>query len=677
MALAIDIKAKVAEEPRISVRSWQQNPMGAAFTIDAPLPPIPQEPPLEQEGRCPNNPLWSSRFAGGSESWWPVTHPAWSKFTNRFAMSPLPPLSLKNSDGGGGVVYSNTWQVNFPYDGFYGFKGTGDNRGRILIDGEEVYQLRGFKKSSPEIVKRKITEGNHEVTLEIENQDQRKRKKVKKTFFNTQDWVKNLESVTEKVDVNFKVTTAAGFSNGVELVGEFSFRKGFKDPQLNESVTKSLETGKVYDVIFSSTSDNSGSGNKNYQLKFDGLNKVNNPIEVSGNNKNNQRNTLKLRDGHGSDTNARFTIMSSSPGVDAKFSRDGRNLEVKGKGDVTLRLKWDDKPSTAGVAVRSITLGGKTWRQRGEKGDQTETIKVSGSDGRNRSFNIRLRNAGETVVQMEEHTDNDWRDLVISASKGKFYDIKGNRCKYVIGQRNKGLASGSKIGGVTYTGPELFKFKHPAWSKLMNDTSVSPYTPPLNTDNPNINGTFNLKWSGVRFSENGRYDITFQADNIAKLFINGTKAHEVRSFRGEPTPRYVELSRGTYDVEIQLTNVPSPKDIFNDNPSGVALKITKDITIVSSDSPAWTDNPVGASAMIIPPPCPKVIEGTGFVERIEVIEPGNGHPPPEFPEGGGTGIPVTLQLTDIVPTATGIGYTLEIELLLKFLVDLQLNLNQN
>ena len=113
MALAIDIKAKVAEEPRISAKSWQENPMGAAFTIDAPLPPIPQEPPVEQEGRCPNNPLWSSRFAGGSESWWPVTHPAWSKFTNRFAMSPLPPLSLPNSDGGGGIVYSNTWQVDF------------------------------------------------------------------------------------------------------------------------------------------------------------------------------------------------------------------------------------------------------------------------------------------------------------------------------------------------------------------------------------------------------------------------------------------------------------------------------------------------------------------------------------------------------------------------------------
>ena len=101
----------------------------------------------------------------------------------------------------------------------------------------------------------------------------------------------------------------------------------------------------------------------------------------------------------------------------------------------------------------------------------------------------------------------------------------------------------------------------------------------------------------------------------------------------------------------------TPRNIFNSNPSGVALRITKELTIVSSESPPWTSNPVGASAMIIPPPCPKVIEGTGFVERIDVLEPGNGHPPPEFPAGGGTGIPVTLQLVDIVPTATGIGYT--------------------
>ena len=107
-------------------------------------------------------------------------------------------------------------------------------------------------------------------------------------------------------------------------------------------------------------------------------------------------------------------------------------------------------------------------------------------------------------------------------------------------------------------------------------------------------------------------------------FYKRDRSSRSKIFQREPRKRYVELSRGTYDVEIQLTNVPNPRNIFNSNPSGVALRITKELTIVSSESPPWTSNPVGASAMIIPPPCPKVIEGTGFVERIDVLEPGNG-----------------------------------------------------
>ena len=666
MALAIDIKGKLAEEPRISARSWQQNPMGAAFTIDAPLPPIPQEPPVEQEGRCPNNPLWSSRSAGGSESWWPVTHPAWSKFTNRFAMSPLPPLSLPNSDGGGGIVYSNTWQVDFPYDGFYGFKGTGDNRGRILIDGQEVYQLRGFKNPSPQIVKRKITEGNHEVTLEIENQDQRKRKKVTREFFNTQKWQAPIKE---------------GPPNPAEVSVEY---RG-----LNQGTTKVV------------------SGDKNYPIQFEDLNPSNRRIEVSGKNSTNQNDTLKLRDGRGSDANVKFTIMSTSPGVSAKFSDDGRTLLTKGKGNVTIRLKYDDNPNYAGEAVRSITIAGTKWRKkRKEYGEETKTINVGAKDSKevigkggftvsgndvkmrdghgddiNSTFSIvsstvdakfssdgrkiNYKGSGEITLRLKWDDNPKKYGVAVDsiAVGGKVWDQKGEKGSKtqtikVTAESNTtgGVQSGKSIGGVTYTGPELFNFKHPAWSELMNKISVSPYTPPLNEDNPDINGTFTLKWSGVKFSENGRYDVAFQADNIAKLFINGTEVQEVRSFRGEPRPRYVELSRGTYDIEIELTNIPVTRDIFNSNPSGVALRITKELTIVSSESPAWTSNPVGASAMIIPPPCPKVVEGTGFVEKIEVIEPGNGHPPPEFPAGGGTGIPVTLQLTDIVPTAPGIGY---------------------
>ena len=581
-------------------------------------------------------------------------------------MSPLPPLSLPNSDGGGGIVYSNTWQVDFPYDGFYGFKGTGDNKGRILIDGQEVYRLRGFKNPSPEIVKRKITEGNHEVTLEIENQDQRKRKKVTREFFNTQKWQAPIKE---------------GPPNPAEVSVEY---RG-----LNQGITKQV------------------SGDKNYPIQFEDLNSSNRRIEVSGKNSTNQNDTLKLRDGKGSDANVKFTIMSTSPGVSAKFSDDGRQLLTKGRGNVTIRLKYDDNPNYAGEAVRSITIAGKKWRkERKHKGEETHTINVgskdttevigkggftvSGNDVKmrdghgndiNSTFSIvsstvdakfssdgrKINYKGSGEITLRLKWDDNPRKYGVAVDSiavgGKVWDQKGEKGSKTQtikvtaeSSTTGGVQSGKSIGGVTYTGPELFNFKHPAWSELMNKISVSPYTPPLNEDNPDINGTFTLKWSGVKFSENGRYDVAFQADNIAKLFINGTEVQEVRSFRGEPRKRYVELSRGTYDVEIQLTNVPNPRNIFNSNPSGVALRITKELTIVSSESPPWTSNPVGASAMIIPPPCPKVIEGTGFVERIDVLEPGNGHPPPEFPAGGGTGIPVTLQLVDIVPTATGIGY---------------------
>ena len=56
MALAINIEAAEVELTRVSPKSFNENPMGAAFTIDAPLPPIPQEPVPIAEGRCPKNP---------------------------------------------------------------------------------------------------------------------------------------------------------------------------------------------------------------------------------------------------------------------------------------------------------------------------------------------------------------------------------------------------------------------------------------------------------------------------------------------------------------------------------------------------------------------------------------------------------------------------------------------
>ena len=54
---------------------------------------------------------------------------------------------------------------------------------------------------------------------------------------------------------------------------------------------------------------------------------------------------------------------------------------------------------------------------------------------------------------------------------------------------------------------------------------------------------------------------------------------------------------------------------------------------------------------MIPPPCPKVIQGTGVVTDIIPEEPGNG-----YPVAPGGGPPVTLVLKEIIPTSPGINY---------------------
>ena len=80
------------------------------------------------------------------------------------------------------------------------------------------------------------------------------------------------------------------------------------------------------------------------------------------------------------------------------------------------------------------------------------------------------------------------------------------------------------------------------------------------------------------------------------------------------------------------------------------MQLTK-VVDVPIDSKSWIQNPVGVSAILIPPPCPKTVEGKGIVTEIIADEPGNGYPQPP-----GEGYPVVLRLKEIVPTAKGINY---------------------
>ena len=48
--------------------------------------------------------------------------------------------------------------------------------------------LEGFGSETPQTVKFPLTQGNHTITVEVENRAQTKQKRIKKTIFNTADW---------------------------------------------------------------------------------------------------------------------------------------------------------------------------------------------------------------------------------------------------------------------------------------------------------------------------------------------------------------------------------------------------------------------------------------------------------------------------------------------------------
>jgi len=197
LAVAIDIKTSVVQSQTISTRSWNENPMGVALTIEAPPAPIPQEIKPPQRGRCPNNPIWSTRDPGASQQWYPVEIPSdksnkvGDQYINRYTMSPVPPLNTPNTDGSG-VVWSNTWRINVPFTGNYRIDGTKRGVARIKIDGRVVTGLSGaaenfgsdlswvqnnfagWEDPKTSIVKvgRKstfvrLTEGEHEIAVEL------------------------------------------------------------------------------------------------------------------------------------------------------------------------------------------------------------------------------------------------------------------------------------------------------------------------------------------------------------------------------------------------------------------------------------------------------------------------------------------------------------------------------
>jgi len=684
MGLAIDIKAAFISNDVevVSAKSWNENPMGVAMTIDAPLAPPPKQEIQKQEGRCPNNPIWTTR-SSADETWYPVNVNNWAKFMNRYAISPLPPLGVKGTDGAG-TVFRNSWKVELPYKGYYGVKGTADNFGRLFIDGVEVLgpdsevNFDSYKSLNPKTRKIFLEKKTIDVTVEVENEKQFIWNTIDQKVFSTADWAskQNNTSTTiegvKNVDVTFKVSSASLYANNIEMQGVFSVGKEYGNQNFNETYNRNIEVGKVYDVIF--TSNNQAQKSSRIPIVYKNLNPRNNPIKVRNN-----RKIIDLVDGSRNNTNASI-VIDKTDGGEVTFTDDGKGLKVTGgiagkRVKVTITLVWSDNPRTGGVSLDSFSVADKTWtRTNRQHGNETKDVYIypdNATYNQNNNANIRLRNKGKGVVQMEDWTDNDWVDIMASATDGEFYNMVGNTCKYRIPSKDittieygKGLTGGSTKDGVSYSGPPI--------STYVSGTLGPFLTPTFTTDEEyiaNFNGkTWTMTFNNVDFPEKGTYDIQAEADDVLLVKVDGIQVAEAEVGKGITKTQF-NATKGKRKLELVLMNIDfrdtGTDGTFRYNPTVAAVKITRKVDVAKVDPRSgtaqgkpWTVNPLGVSAILIPPPCPKKIDGVGIVTSVIITDPGNGFDPPLPPERDGdpSGPSVILELDKVIPEDQGINY---------------------
>ena len=415
MAFAMNVKTKdkIVNQTFKKEKSWQDNPIGVALTIDAPEPPKPRlETPKDFGNGCPPNPLWSTRFSNDlndSESWWPVIDASWSKEMDKYAISPVKPTAER--DGGtGSEYYTNSWTVGIAHTGVYGLRGSCDKHGKISVSNDDgmlaiihtpkyetdsepiksttvVGDLANSKDANPGITTFKMNPGKYTVTAKVRNGDTDIKKKINQKVFHTADWIYKKKRPPRFVNISFDIKGRA--TEGHRAI-EFLFTE-----KLNAGHTYNPHTFRIkYNRISGITRRVSAMLKPNTKYKVEAqpitLTPKQNvrkfPIEISSDRRGPtariataSTHTIKYTDAaYQMDTDAEFKILSSSPGIVAAFSPNGKELIVygRGAGTIDLKLEWEDDPKKNGMAVGKLTVGDVTFRQKGREGKKVKTLKL-------------------------------------------------------------------------------------------------------------------------------------------------------------------------------------------------------------------------------------------------------------------------------------------------------------
>ena len=652
----------------LSDSSWQENPMGVALTIDAPRAPKPQETPPPQRGRCPNNPLWTSRFNRGSSgsSWTPCFHPAWSPFMNRHAISPVKPTAAEGSAFSGNE-WAKSWNVNIPYDGFYGVKGTSDNNGSITV-GPEEFKLEHFADADPTLHKVFLRQGSTTIAVRVQNESREFFKPEPEVIFDTADWTS--DPVTLQPDtVKKEVICRAG--------GGYGGR-----PDKRQDKVGRVQVGKGNDGAPGESDETSGGANGGGAGLRRGQAQTGKGGTIDG--------------GFGSDelgnergTNDEVRSDGDSGGDGASYGGGGggsRNRRPAGNGaDGAVFIQWGstgksvlfNKPgvyevlipeSEPGIdlrtAVRMKCIGGGGSGYTETDVDDREKIKIgegrydgdtidvyaereviSGGGGSGGAFaynNVRLPSGARLQVVVGEggkafytQGSSNGFDSYVKVLKAE-YDPK-----YRAGRQIKGK------NGIVYKGPNLASYTKKG--------PLAPYLSPFLVGGTfateEVNGKrWDFAWEKVKFEIDGDYQFDLISDDSVKILIDGVKLYKSTKI-GRVETFTKRLKPGKKQIVVELTNSNQPGTNYNVNPVYVGLKIKALKPVATDDPRTWIQNPVGVSAMLIPPPCPQQIGGVGIITYVGPVNPGTGYTAPTGP-----GYPGIVEVIGVEVVDPGVNY---------------------
>ena len=602
MGLAVNIEVSQVDQKIVSPKSWNENPMGVSVTIDAPPEPAPpQEPIAEQEGRCPNNPIWTTRFPTTSQSWYPV----------KFA-SPR--------------IITETITIDTP---------TTQTQQKKEVS-FTVYGQGAIKNLSFVFT---AVDGSH--TFVINGADKNKKSRV--------------EKITITPNLNY-IVKAKEDSSKFNSVEQGLIKGGTKDKESGVG-----SSNKIFADYTATNNDNDDMQIKASIGSFSSSNKR----KAKNSNRNTYDLTYKLESATGV-TNNRTTSTRTfeSPGWSRFMNRYAispvKPLDTPGsdRSGVTYSTSWNiDIPYDGFYGLRGtrdnkgriLIDNNEISTLDGFSNESPKLVKTFLSKGRH-TITAELYNEPiETisVIDKKIFTTQDWRT---PSTQGPTKTTKN---------------------GVTYEGPELFGYQNKFWSKFMNDYSVSPKVfASIDTPDNRVVGKYTMTWKGVDFPEDGLYKFNLQGDSVASLKVGGTQILTATDFQGGKVQYTFNITKGIHDVVLEVDNLGDPTYlktiganpyIFSSNPMGVALYISRDIILTETNKTPWASNPMGISAILIPPPCPKKISGRGVVKEVVVEDPGNGYQSPPSPASPPPLLllptyPVTLRLERVIVLNPGINY---------------------